>query len=362
MDDYSQRQQAKKDPSGFIAGLKQATIDEIQRVPELLLPIKKSVDESGDYGDFLLTGSSNVLTHPKVVERLIGRIETLRLLPLLQSEIFGTNPTFLDKLFDGNLINQRCDHPIVRKDLISMVLTGGYCDMLNRVSDKARQRWMKNYIESTLLHDVIDIIPIKHITELPRFVTYLVQFSAKLINYSTLGKHIGVSYKTAQHYISLLEQTFICTLIKPWHQNSLKQLVKTPKLHFFDSGLVANLKYLNHKKIITEPSLLGAMLETFVVSEVLKLINISQIKVKPYHFYQHQKHEVDLVLERADGKIAGIEVKATHSVSDKDFNGLKTLQQTNQDRFVYGVIVCDRSDVVIASDKLAAVPMSFLWQ
>ncbi len=359
LDDQTALEAARADPSGFIRGLDRAIIDEIQRAPDLLLAIKKTVDEDYRPGRFLLTGSANVLTLPRVADSLAGRMETLRMLPLSRAEIRGAAPTFLERLFSGTLQGDKL--AIVGDELVQLALMGGFPEAIARESERRRQDWARSYLTSVLTRDLRDIAEIEKLTELPKFVRLLAEHSGQLVNYSGLGSSINVSYKTGQRYVALLEQVFLVATLQPWYTNALKRIAKTPKLHFLDSGLLAAARGLSFERVKANREVFGALLETFVFSEVLKLMTASELRLTPYHFRDQQMREVDIVLERDDSMIVGIEIKASATVKAKDFGGLRTLADACRDRFAYGVVLYDSTDFVPFGDKLAAAPLSCLW-
>ena len=350
---------ARSDPAGFVRSLDRATIDEVQRVPELLLAIKRVVDEDYRPGRFLLTGSANVMTLPKVADSLAGRIETIRLLPLARAEIAGTAPVFLERLFNGKLRGAK--EAIVSDDLVRLTLLGGYPEAISRESERRRRNWARSYLSSVLSRDLRDIGEIEKLTELPRFVRLLAEHSGRLVNYSQLGAGIDVSYKTGQRYVALLEQIFLVSTLQPWYTNTLKRIVRTPKLHFLDSGLLAALRGLGFNRVEADRREFGALLQSFVFSEVLKLMTASEHQFTTFHFRDQSKREVDIVLERDDGLVAGIEVKASATVRSGDFAGLRTLAEACGARFAFGAVLYDGGDFVPFGEKLAAVPVSCLW-
>jgi predicted AAA+ superfamily ATPase len=359
LDDRTVFDAAQSDPAGFIRGLDRAIIDEIQRAPDLLLAIKKTVDEDYRPGRFLLTGSANVLTLPRIADSLAGRMETIRMLPLARAEIEGRTPTFLERLFDGKLRSQR--NAIIGDHLVRLVLQGGFPEAINRKSEKRRQDWLRSYLTSILTRDLRDIADVEKLTELPKFVRLLAEHSGQLANYSQLGGSINVSHKTGQRYGGLLEQVFLIVAVQPWFTNALKRIVKTPKLHFLDSGLLATVRGLTFDRVKADRGRFGTLLESFVFSEVLKLMTASDLRLTPYHFRDRNLREVDIVLERDDGMIAGIEVKASATVKAGDFGGLRALAEACGDRFAFGVVLYDSADVVPFGDRLAAAPLSSLW-
>ena len=359
LDDRTVLDAALSDPNGFIRGLDRAIIDEIQRAPDLLLAIKRSVDEDHRAGRFLLTGSANVMTLPRVADSLAGRIETIRMLPLARAEIAGTAPTFLERLFEGRLERER--KAVIGDDLVRLALLGGFPEAIERESERRRQAWARSYLTSVLTRDLRDIAEIERLAELPKFVRLLAEYSGRLVNYSQFGSEIDVSHKTGQRYVALLEQVFLVSTLQPWYTNALKRIAKTPKLHFLDSGLLAAVRGLSFDRVRADRGELGAVLESFVFSEVLKLMTASDLQLAAYHFRDRQMREVDIVLERADGTIAGIEVKAAATVTSRDFAGLRTLAEACKERFACGVVLYDSADFVPFGDKLAAAPLSCLW-
>jgi len=359
LDDQTVLDAAQSDPAGFIRGLNKATIDEIQRAPDLLLAIKKTVDEDYRPGRFLLTGSANVLTLPRVADSLAGRMETLQMLPLAKAEIEGRSPSFLERLFEGKLKSQ--PEAIVGDDLVDLVLRGGFPEAIARESERRRQDWTRSYLTSILTRDLRDIADVEKLTELPKFVRLLAEHTGQLVNYSQLGAGINVSHKTGQRYVGLLEQVFLIATVQPWFTNALKRIVKTPKLHFLDSGLLASARGLTFDRVKADRGAFGGPLESFVFSEVLKLMTASDLRLTPYHFRDRDTREVDIVLERDDGKIVAIEVKASATVKSGDFSGLRALAEACGDRFAFGAVLYDNTDVVPFGDRLAAAPLSSLW-
>jgi uncharacterized protein len=359
LDDQTVLEAAQSDPAGFIRGLDRAIIDEIQRAPNLLLAIKKTVDEDYRPGRFLLTGSANVLTLPRVADSLAGRMETIRMLPLARAEIVNRAPTFLERLFEGNLQSQR--DAIVGDELVQLALRGGFPEAIIRDSERRRQDWARSYLTSMLTRDLRDIAEVEKLTELPKFVRLLAEHSGQLVNYSQLASGINVNHRTGQRYVGLLEQVFLIATLQPWFTNALKRIVKTPKLHFLDSGLLASARGLTFDRIKADRGAFGALLESFVFSEVLKLMTASDLRLTPHHFRDRDMREVDIVLERDDGMITAIEVKASATVKASDFSGLRALAEACGDRFAFGVVLYDSTDVVPFGGKLAAAPISCLW-
>ena len=173
MDDQLTLLSAREDPVGMVRSLDRAVIDEIQRAPELLLAIKKSVDEDRRPGRFLLTGSANLMALPTVADSLAGRMETLSLLPLSQSEIGSHSGNWIDSAFAGQILE--AEHPALGSDLIERVLRGGYPEAISRASAKRRVTWARQYIDAIIQRDVHDVAGIEKLDQLPRFLRALAQ-------------------------------------------------------------------------------------------------------------------------------------------------------------------------------------------
>lgn len=359
LDDESVLWAAKQDPVGFIRNLDRAIIDEIQRVPELLLAIKKSVDEDRRAGRFLLTGSANVLALPKVADSLAGRIETLTLYPLSQAEISGSSDNWLDAIFDGQVLNPK--NLIVGSELVETVLKGSYPEALTRDSIRRRMAWGRQYIDSIVRRDVRDVAGVNKLDQLPRFLRALAHVSGQMSNYTKLGGQIGVDNQTASHYVSVFELVYLLKRVEPWASNRLKRVVKTPKIQFLDSGLLSTLIDLSPSLANSDRQLYGKVLESFVYGELLKCSAASEGDYRLFYYRDRDQLEVDFVVENAAGQLVGIEIKAAASVSDKDLKGLRRFADLTGDKFQKGILFYDGGEVLSLGQKNWAVPISSLW-
>ena len=364
LDDPATLAAARADPSGFVRGLKQAVIDEVQRVPELLLSIKESVDKDPRPGRFLLTGSTNLMAMPLVADSLAGRLEVITLLPFAQAELTGTPGHLLDRLFDGHGLPD-VSSTVVGDALVDLVLKGGYPEALRRASPGRRQAWLLDYVALILDRDVRDIANIDQLDRMPRLLNMLAAHAGQLVNHSSYGAALGVTSPTAQKYTGILERLFLLRQIPPWSNNAISRLTKTPKLHFLDTGLLAALRSTTADRLKkdTSPERVswGPLLENFVVSEVLKLITWSDKRLRVSHFRSKNQDEVDLVIEDPQGRVVGIEVKASATVRSADLRGLRQLQAAAGDKFVQGLVVHDHDRITPFDAQLHAGPVSLLW-
>jgi uncharacterized protein len=359
MDDDTVMAAARSDPTGFVRALDRTTIDEAQRVPDLLRAIKKSVDDDRRAGRFLLTGSANILTVPQISESLAGRMEIVGLLPLSRAEIGGKRPDFLRAAFDGKL--GKPAGPMIGENLVQAVLIGGYPEMLRREDPKRRQTWARDYIMAIVQRDVREVADVEKLDQMPRLLQVLAHHSGRLTNFTQMGAQVGFDDKTTRKYVAILEQLFLVRKVEPWFQNQLKRLVKTPKLHFLDSGLLGALLGATAERIAKDRSIFGPLLETFVFSEVLKQASWFDESCALYHYRDKDQDEVDLVIETGSGALVGIEVKASATVNAGDFKGLRKLADACGDNFKLGVVLYDGGRPVPFGNPLLAAPISCLW-
>jgi len=359
MDDELTLLSAREDPAGMIRSLDRAVIDEIQRAPALLMAIKKSVDEDRRSGRFLLTGSANLMALPTVADSLAGRMETLSLLPLSQGEIEGHTKNWLDSVFSGELPQPS---PIVSgNNLVERVLKGGYPEAISRPTAKRRTVWVRQYIDALIARDVRDVLNVEKLDQLPRFLRALAQTSGQMCNYAQLGGQVGLDGKTAAKYISVFEQMYLLKRVEVWARNRLNRIVKTPKLHFIDSGLLATLLNLTEDEVQKDRTRFGNVLETFVFSELLKLSTTADDPYRLMYYRDADKVEVDIVIENPAGELVGVEVKASATVKETDLRGLKKLAGLSGKDFKMGVLLYDGDETMPLGDRLWAAPISTLW-
>ncbi len=354
------------DPSGFISGLSTPVIlDEIQRAPELFLGIKSIVDKNRKAGSFLLTGSANILLLPNLSETLAGRMEILTLSTLSMGERQGVREHFIDRVFQKEQPESSLK-PMDTKNLIDELMLGGYPEVHARSSQKRRDTWFKNYLDTLLLRDVKELANIEGLKSMPLLVDVLAGRAGSLLNSSDVSRMVGVPYTTLNRYMVLLEGMFLVYLLKPWFSNKPKRLVKSPKVYLNDTGVLA---YLRGSSIDSEwtadrdTTELGILFENFVVMELLKQSHWCELRVELYYFRTtHGNNEVDVVLESGDGRIVGIEIKARDSVSERDFKGMKVLAEMAGKKFHRGIVLYLGDKVVPFGENLLAVPVQALWE
>ena len=361
LDDPTVLAAAQSDPAGFVAGLEgNVVLDEIQHAPELLPAIKLSVDRDRRPGRFLLTGSAKVLLLPRVAESLVGRMENLTLWPFSQSEIEGAPGNFVEEFLAREWSPSACP-PESRRSLLQRVVRGGYPEVLTRAAAHRRQAWFASYVTTILQRDVRDLANIEGLTAMPRLLALFAARATGLLNYAEVSRSIGLPQSTLKRYMALLETTFLLQLQPPWSGSLGRRLVKSPKVLLSDTGLMAYLLGLEGEEMTEDSALVGPLLENFVAMELLKQSSFTRSRPQLLHFRMQTGREVDVVLEDRAGNVAGIEVKASASVSARDFDGLRALEEQSGKRFRRGAVLYSGSEAISFGPRLHALPTSVLW-
>ena len=359
LDDELTLMSARENPVGMISSLDCAVIDEIQRAPSLLLAIKKSVDEDRRPGRFLLTGSANLMALPTVADSLAGRMETLLLLPLSQSEIEGQSTNWLDSVFAGQIPQPGAQ--ALGADLVDRVLSGGYPEAISRSTARRRVAWARQYIDALIQRDVRDVSGLEKLDQLPRFLRALAQTAGQMCNYTQLGGQVGLDSKTVAKYIGVLEQMYLLRRVDVWARNRLNRVVKTPKLQFIDSGLLATLIELTSEEVQRSRTRFGSVLESFVYGELMKSTTTAEGEYTLMYYRDADKVEVDLVIENAAGHLVGVEVKSSATVKEVDLKGLRKLARLAGDQFKMGILLYDGDETMPLGDDIWAAPLATLW-
>lgn len=360
LDDEQSRQFANDDPTGFVRGIEMAVIDEVQRAPALLLALKQTVDENPTPGRFLVTGSVDLFKTAAAPDSLAGRVETITLLPLSQSELEGLPPSsFIDRAFERDFRELGETERTTR--LIVRVLLGGFPEVQTRSNAVRRRAWFRAYASSLAERDVSAIASVDKANEFSRLIEFSAAAAGQLVNMSALATRLHVDQKTVGRWLQLLEQLFLLTRLSAWHGNTLKRMVKSPKLHFVDSGLMAAIQNTSAIDLEKDRTKLGPLLECFVYAEIAKLSAISDDPITLTHYRDGDKKEVDLVLERAPGRLVGIEVKASATVKPSDLQGLKRLESLAAGNFECGIVLYDGDQVQRVGERMFLLPIHVLW-
>lgn len=357
LDDTNVLATIKADPIGFVRRAGEGiVIDEVQKAPELFPAIKLSVDESRKPGRFILTGSANVLLLPRISDSLAGRMEIFTLNPLSQGEKNKLSEDFISTAFEAAFAQK----PRVEA-VAEVICNGGFPEVQGRADVERKQAWFAAYLNAILQKDVRDLANIEGLTEMPRLLKLLSSRTGALLNFSELSRTLALSNTTLKRYVSLLEATFIYQPLPAWTVNLGKRLIKSPKIHLLDTGLAAHLQGMTADRLQDDRTALGHMLESLVVNELRKQSGWSKTRVNLYHYRTSDGKEIDVLVENAAGEFVGIEIKASESITEKDFKTLKQFAQTTGDKFITGIVVYYGDKLLPFGDKHWAVPLSTVW-
>ena len=317
LEDPDVRSFALEDPRGFLSQYRGPVIlDEVQRAPDLFSYIQTIVDQGGSPGRFILTGSQNFLLLRSISQSLAGRSAVLHLLPFSLSELLGRQAPPLSSI--GRKLPRLKTPPKI--DLMDTLFRGFY----PRIHDKNLdpQQWFRNYYRTYVERDVREIVNVGDIESFSRFVRLCAGRNGQLLNLSSLGNDAGITHTTARRWLSILEASFIVTLLRPYHRNFSKRLIKSPKLYFLDTGLLCYLLRIHSPESLQLNAMRGAIFESYVLSELTK--NALNRGDEPDLFFWRDStgHEIDIVIELGEGSTA-LEVKSGQTIAGDFFSGLR---------------------------------------
>ncbi len=363
LDTHSEFVVASEDPSSYIQRLPDTvTIDEVQKVPNLIGPIKVSVDQNRQPGRFILTGSVNLLLIPGLTQTLAGRMEIIDLHPLTESEKSRSSGNFLFDLLDDRLKPDFRTDRTVMSDLEfeERIISGGYVEPLNRDVLRARQ-WRRNYLRDIAEREVSEAFKIRNPELLSRIMERLACRTGSLLRISELAKSLAVHRLTIERYLAYLERVYLVRRIPAWHSNRTKRLIKSPKIHFVDCGLAATLADFPVDNQEKNRVYLGHLCESFVVQQIIAHAGWTHPDLRFWHYRDKDQVEVDLVMTLRD-KVWGFEVKLKSSVNSRDARGLIKLANVCGNDFQKGILFYTGNDIIsLAKGLVLAVPVSVLW-
>jgi predicted AAA+ superfamily ATPase len=361
-DDPTTLNTARSDPVAFVEELDGISIiDEVQRAPEVFLPIKAAVDRNRRPGRFIFTGSANPLFIPDVAEALAGRIEILTLWPLSGAELEGKPESKMVRLLLDPDTSPKGMYPVDRKELASRVVRGGFPEAVDRDDPERRERWFGNYLTTILERDVRALGDITRLEQLPRLLTATALRSRGSLNKSGLSRELELPLSSLERYLLLLERIYLVRRLPAWHNRLGPRLVKAPKFLICDSGLLCYLVRFDENRLLSDSTSFGLALEGFVGTELAKAADLDPGDPRLMHYRTSKGVEIDFVLEAADGRVAAIEVKASSTLEAADFRRFDRLRETLGSRFVRGVVFYTGDRVLPFGDRLQAWPVSLLW-
>lgn len=300
LENTDERSFANEDPVGFLKKYDYRVIfDEVQRTPNLFSYLQTIVDESGQMGQFILSGSQNFHLLERITQSLAGRVAIFKLLPFDCSELKADN--------------------LLPADWKSLLIKGFYPAIYDRELNPSV--FYANYLQTYVDRDLTDLMNIQDMRRFRNFISLCAGRNGQLLNMSNLANEAGISQPTAKSWLSILESSYIIFLLPPYYENFSKRVVKTPKLYFYDVGLASYLLGLRKTEDLNDRTLIGSLFENLVVSDLLKK-NHHQYLLREYWFWRdsHGK-EVDLLTKRGGG-FDIYEIKATQTVLPKLFRSL----------------------------------------
>lgn len=361
LDDRTALDTALADPEAFLAA--QPTplvIDEVQRAPDLLRAIKLRVDRDRKAGQFLLTGSANLMTLRTVSESLAGRMALHQLSPFSWAERLGRSPS---SLF-GDLFGIADAKSLPRKhrrsglsgpDLVHEILRGGYPPASLMQSPASRRRWFDGYRQTYLERDLRDLANIQYLPEFGRLLRLSAVRTGEMLNVASFARDLGLTQMTVKRYLDLLVLTYQVSLVPSYHINVGLRLVKTPKLYLMDTGLACHLAGIRDWATAEHQGRVGSLLETWVASELLKWTTCQEDDYRLYFWRTHTGQEVDFLLARGEEMI-GIEVKSASRVERGDLAGIQACELALKKRVRFSVVLYRGNQVIGLGERRLAVP------
>jgi predicted AAA+ superfamily ATPase len=332
----------------------------------LLDAIKAELNRDLRPGRFLLTGSTRYSTMPRASQSLTGRAHIMTMWPLSQGELRGRKETFLDDLMTdpGSLTTpepSRTD----RTSYEQMVLAGGFPLAIARSARATRDQWFRDFVDMVIERDVLEIRRVRQRRVLPLILRHLAAQTAGVLNVSNIAATVQLDGRLVGDFVSLLESVFLVHQLEAFGRTLSSRVGRMPKVHLVDSGLAAYLLGINDSRLAArDPSTLtefGHVVETFAVNELIKQAGWSSVQVRFTHFRTRDGYEVDLVAETTEGRIAGVEIKASATITDSDFRGLRLLRDKLGTDFLGGVLLNLGQRSYTYEDRLHVIPLDRLW-
>lgn len=363
-----------RDPDGQLdaltaeAGSGPLVIDEAQRSKQLALAIKKIVDERRRMGQFLITGSSNIFTTASVADSLAGRVRTLKLLPLSGAELHRAGPaTILDwaSQRDDKALLKSVPKPsaIKRADCIDLLLRGGYPE-IRALPERERRLRHRDHVDAIVDRDVSDVLRVRKTDAMRRLIDQLAARTANELNVVELSRTLGVQRPTVETYLDVLERLSLIARLGSWASGEAKREARHPKIHFYDTGMVAALRSLGLGSFAADqnPAALGAMVESYVYGEIIKNLPYQQNDWRLYHWRDRDGHEIDILAEM-DRTLIAIETKAAADVVSGDIKNIQWFKSEGpgRKRRVTGIVIYLGTETLSLGDRIFALPLSVFW-
>jgi uncharacterized protein len=367
LDDIPTRRAVDADPALFASGVAEPIcVDEFQHVPVLLDAIKAELNRDLRPGRYLLTGSTRYATVPRAGQSLTGRAHVMTMWPLSQGELFGRKETFLDVLSaePARLVTSTAS-TTTRAEYEESILAGGFPIAIARQTPASRGQWFSDFVRMVVERDVLEIRRIRQRRAMPLIMRHLAGQTGGLLNVTDIANRVQLDNRLVGDFVSLLESVFLVHRLEAFGRTLSSRVNRSAKVHVVDSGLAAHLLGISQTRLgRRDPSTLtefGHLTETFAVNELMKQAGWAETRARFSHFRTRDQHEVDLIVETEEGAIAGVEVKASSTVADSDFRGLRLLRDWLRMDFLGGVVLNLGQRAYTYEDRLHVLPLDRLW-
>lgn len=362
LDDAATLAAARTDPGGFLSRFDgPIAIDEVQAAPELGRAIKAAIDRDRRPGRFLLTGSAGIMVIPDLASHLVGRIELLTLWPLAQREITGMHGSMIDELLAETFVSTPINSE-GRQMLLSRLIAGGYPEPLQRTTAESKARWFNSYESTILQRDVRDLANVENLGIFPNLLRLLASRDMSILNVADVARTLSLPQTTVKRYLAVLAGLFLIQSLPAWHRNANARLAKAPKAMLVDTALACHLMDVDQDRLEANQTLAGHLIENLVTMELIKQAGWSRTKSDIFHFRTLSGAEVDIVLEDRRGRVVGIEVKFSQTLSKADLRGMEVLRQAAGQNFLRGVIFYAGHETLPFGPDCWAIPIAALWK
>ncbi len=350
LDDLNAYLAAKQDPIGFIKNLeKPVVLDEVHKVPQLFDVIKQAIDADRKPGQFILTGSADILSFSRVRESLAGRVGVFELYPFSVCELLSCKNNLIDSLVSGDIVNR--ESKLVDDAFLEFILKGGYPEVHKIEEDRFRYMWFSSYVRTYLEKDVLELGEIRNIDKFLSLLNISASISGNVLVKSNISNDTGLDNKTLDKYLNILLLLFQITLLKNFSLNVGKRFIKSSKLYFNDTGLLCYLLGIQSIEELKESRYYGNIVETFIFSELLKSIKYAGQNRELFFYRTIDKKEIDFIIKDKNEYIA-IEVKASRTIHERDVDTLKAFSKSLK----YGYLLYGGNEVYSLGDNIFALP------
>lgn len=349
---------ANSDPNGYIKHNKDTMIiDEVQRVPKLITAIKKAVDINQSYGQYILTGSTDIQSLPSVKESLAGRAKKIRLRPFTYGEYLELKPSFFNRLLTKNFVN---NSGYDKRKIIEIAFNGGFPEPLLHTEIDTKD-WYNDYIDLILDNDLKYIANIKRNNKLKTLFNIINAYSSKYMTKSDISRELAISRPTLDEYINILNKVYLIDGIPAWVNRDYENVQDRTKYFVCDTGLMCSVLNWNKQEIYKDSDKSGKLIETFVYNQIAPFTDLER-NLTITHWRDNRKREIDFIIE-TDTEIFGIEVKSGTDITLKSFKHLEWFRNNMvKDKPFTGLILYTGERTIQWSNGMYSVPINNLWE